>query len=101
MYLEFLTVEKMIIIFCRDHHQTRDSLCDECKSLLEYSFERNRRCPFFENKIACSKCHIHCYQEPFKSKILPVMRYSGPRMILYHPLLAIRHLWCKLRKPSK
>ncbi len=27
-----------------------------------------------------------------KEKIKTVMRFSGPRMLIYHPIMAIRHL---------
>jgi hypothetical protein len=27
-----------------------------------------------------------------KKKIVEVMRYAGPRMLLHHPILAIQHL---------
>ena len=27
-----------------------------------------------------------------REKIRAVMRFSGPRMLLYHPVLAVRHL---------
>jgi antitoxin component of MazEF toxin-antitoxin module len=33
-----------------------------------------------------------------RDKIRTVMRYAGPRMIFYHPVLAIKHL---LRKKPK
>lgn len=40
-------------------------------------------------------------------KIIPgkdgrqVMRFSGPRMLLYHPLLAIWHLECSMKEKNK
>jgi hypothetical protein len=34
-----------------------------------------------------------------RERIREVMRYSGPRMLLSHPLMAIRHLIDGLRKP--
>lgn len=34
-------------------------------------------------------------------KIRAVMRFSGPRMLLYHPILAIWHLICSMREKRK
>lgn len=28
-----------------------------------------------------------------KERMREVMRYAGPRMLLYHPVAALRHLW--------
>ncbi|GAB4267583.1 MAG: hypothetical protein Kow0029_02160 [Candidatus Rifleibacteriota bacterium] len=99
MYLEFLTVEKMIHIYCHAHHHIEgNSLCEECSEVLDYARTRTLKCPHFRHKIPCSKCKIHCYQEPFRSKIVKIMRFAGPRMPLRHPLLSIRKIFCNLRK---
>ena len=34
-----------------------------------------------------------------RARIREVMRYAGPRMLLSHPLMALRHLLDGLRKP--
>lgn len=36
-----------------------------------------------------------------KEKIRNVMRYSGPRMILHHPIMAIRHVIDKRHVPQE
>jgi hypothetical protein len=36
-----------------------------------------------------------------KEKVKKVMRYSGPRMLLHHPGLALHHAWDGHRKPPK
>ena len=38
------------------------------------------------------KCPVHCYRPEMKERIRMVMRWSGPRMIIYHPIAAIKHL---------
>ena len=88
---EFKTVVAMVEIYCRDHHMTQ-SLCQECTDLLEYAETRLDRCPYGEAKPTCNKCPIHCYKPDPKEQMRLVMRYSGPRMLLKHPILAIRHL---------
>lgn len=92
------TVAAMIGIYCRDHHRTGQDLCEECRKLLEYARKRLAHCPFQENKTSCGNCPIHCYKPKMREKIREVMRYSGPRMIRYHPLLALGHLIDGLRK---
>ncbi len=84
-------VEEMIILYCRKKHKTKH-LCNECKELLDYAKIRSDKCPFMENKTFCSNCKLHCYKSAMQKKIKEVMRFSGPRMLIYHPILAIKHL---------
>lgn len=46
-----------------------------------------------ETKTFCSACKIHCYRAHRREQIRQVMCYSGPRMLLHHPLMTLRHLW--------
>lgn len=93
---EFQTVSAMVQIYCHDHHdaQTKgeDTLCDECRALLSYAEQRLDRCPYGQSKPTCNRCPIHCYKPAPKEQMRLIMRYAGPRMLLHHPLLAIRHL---------
>ncbi|MDR2525428.1 MAG: nitrous oxide-stimulated promoter family protein, partial [Oscillospiraceae bacterium] len=36
-----------------------------------------------------------CYRADMREKIRAVMRYAGPRMLLHHPVMAIRHFIAK------
>ena len=92
------TVDAMVRIFCEGQHGTGDGLCSECRELLHYAVERLKRCPFEERKPTCADCPIHCYRPAMRDKIRAVMRYSGPRMLFRHPVLAIHHLVDGLRK---
>lgn len=93
---EFRTVKGMVDIYCKAHHQTDRSssadLCEQCQTLLDYAEVRLDRCPYGQSKPTCNKCPIHCYKPEPKEQMRLVMRYSGPRMLLSHPILAIRHL---------
>lgn len=82
-------VSMMIDLYCRKHHGKQ--LCKECQELKEYAFKRSDLCPFMENKTFCVNCKVHCYQKEKKEQIKKVMRYSGKKMIYYHPILAISH----------
>ncbi|MDR9828631.1 nitrous oxide-stimulated promoter family protein [Vibrio sp. FNV 38] len=81
----------MLHLYCRQHHYG-PSLCEHCQSLLNYAEIRLDRCPYGQAKPACNQCPIHCYKPQPKQIMKAVMRYSGPRMLLHHPILAIRHL---------
>lgn len=86
-------VGEMIALYCRrSHHMKRGDLCPECAALLAYAKERSDKCPYMEKKTFCSSCKTHCYEPNMRERIRTVMRYSGPRMITVHPVMAIRHL---------
>jgi len=85
------TVDYMIGLYCRKNHRT-NGLCPDCETLKDYALDRLIKCPFGEDKPACKECKIHCYQADMKANILEVMRFSGPRMIIYFPLDYLKHL---------
>ena len=86
------TVSLMIRIYCKKKHGTRKGLCPECEALDAYARMRSDKCPFMETKTFCSNCKVHCYKADMREKIRAVMRFSGPRMIFSHPIMAIRHV---------
>ena len=85
-------VTLMIQIYCHRHHGTKEGLCPSCRQLANYAAQRCDRCPFMESKTFCSNCKVHCYAPKMREEIRQVMRFSGPWMLLYHPVLAVRHL---------
>lgn len=90
---EIRVVTLMIKKYCKGNHKTcKGELCTECTELLNYVEFRRSKCPFGDNKPFCSNCRIHCYKPEMREKIRQVMRYSGPRIVLDHPILATRHL---------
>ena len=70
-------------------------LCGDCRELLEYSLARLEHCKFGNAKTKCHKCPVHCSRPDMREKIRTVMRFSGPRMLLYHPLEALRYLFSR------
>ena len=76
---------------------TVPSLCPQCQALLDYAHKRLEHCKFGEDKPSCTRCPVHCYKPAMREQIRQVMRYSGPRMLLHDPIMAIRHLWDFLR----
>lgn len=93
-------VSLMINIYCRKKHHTKGVLCEECRKLDEYARFRSDKCPFMETKTFCSNCKVHCYKPEMREKIREVMRFSGPRMLFYHPIMAIKHV-IESRKEKK
>ena len=73
---EKLLVSEMIALYCRkNHHTAKGSLCPQCQALHDYALQR-----------------IHCYKPEMREQIRTVMRWSGPRMLFVHPVLAVRHM---------
>ncbi|MCP4957618.1 nitrous oxide-stimulated promoter family protein [Photobacterium aquimaris] len=92
---EFITITAMIDFYCLNHHQTNTTpfqRCTDCEQFRSYVKHRLDRCPYGENKPSCKQCPIHCYKPQQKLKSQTIMRYSGPKMLLKHPIMAIRHL---------
>lgn len=86
------TIDVMVRIYCHDHHKISDDLCADCLALQGYAHDRLDTCPFNDEKPACNKCTVHCYSPKMRAQAREVMRYSGPRMLLRHPLLSLLHL---------
>lgn len=84
------TIEKMIIVYCKNKH-SEEELCEDCKELLNYADKRINSCKFGIDKPACGKCKVHCYKSDMREKVKNVMKYSGPKMIFYHPKLTVKH----------
>jgi hypothetical protein len=85
------TIEVMIDLYCQGNHGS-DTLCRECSSLSEYVQLRLDHCPFKDNKPTCVNCTVHCYASLQRIQIRNVMRFSGPRMIYRHPMMALYHM---------
>ena len=98
---EILSCLKMIRIFCIKNHGSKDELCNNCRELLGYVKLRIAVCPFGTEKPICSKCKIHCFNREMRMRIIEVMKYSGPRMLYRHPILALWHLFNSCRKTPK
>ncbi|OIP83625.1 MAG: hypothetical protein AUK44_04790 [Porphyromonadaceae bacterium CG2_30_38_12] len=91
-------VHRMLLIYCKKHHQTNDELCESCAKLNEYAFTRLEKCKFGNAKPACKDCPVHCYKPDMRADIRNVMRFAGPRMAFYYPLDAWKHLLRKFHK---
>ena len=88
---EWQTMTAMVRIFCRDRHHPAEGLCAQCRQFLDYAGVRLERCRFGVEKPTCAKCPVHCYQRERREQVRVIMRYAGPRMLLEHPLMSLRH----------
>ena len=88
---EKAVVAKMIRLYYRRKLGLREPSTEELE-LLSYAERRLTRCKFGEQKPACKRCPIHCYRSDMRAKIREVMRWAGPRIIIYDPVAAIKHL---------
>ncbi len=101
-------VEEMIRLYCRKNHkehwktgESQGQLCPFCQELADYARFRSQKCPFMEHKTFCANCKVHCYKPQMREQIRIVMRFSGPRMLFWHPGMAIWHLVCSIREKRK
>lgn len=94
---ELETVTYMIRYYCKHKHKHRE-LCSECQELVEYSKKRIGLCPFMDTKTFCSACKVHCYKKDMREQIRVVMRYSGPRMLLHRPIMALKHIYIEKKE---
>jgi hypothetical protein len=90
---EFKIIETMLQMYCHAHHHPeKAALCPDCAGLHVYAQRRLERCVFGEAKPTCANCTVHCYKVSMRERIREVMRWSGPRMLWRHPVLAIWHM---------
>ena len=87
-------VSRMIGLYCR-HKLKCNEIPLEYKELEAYAHKRLDGCKFGDKKPACKRCPIHCYRPDMRQKIRDVMRWAGPRMMIYDPIAAIKHLFNK------
>lgn len=100
---EEYVVTEMIALYCRKNHRALydragKKMCPECQELASYAVSRSENCPRMQEKTFCSNCTTHCYKPEMCDRIRRVMRFSGPRIMLYHPMLAIWHVLCSLKQ---
>lgn len=96
---EFRTMQRMVGIYCADHHVAGGhALCPDCEQFLDYAGRRLEKCPYGEGKPVCARCPIHCYKRAQRELARSIMRYAGPRMVLRHPWLSLMHVLDKLRR---
>ena len=104
------TIRVMIALYCGHHHggggrplgaeTSAAELCAECAALLTYARFRLAGCRFSHGKPTCARCTVHCYRTDMRERVRVVMRFSGPRMVIRHPLLAVAHVMDRRHTPE-
>lgn len=89
------TIALMVKVYCR-HHLKAKNIPDDYLELIDYATKRLDKCKFGAGKPACKDCPVHCYKPEMRRRISEVMRWSGPRMILFAPFAAFKHLYQSL-----
>ena len=97
---ETLTVLAMLEMYCSKHHHGQEkrrllpfgeyALCPKCAEKAAILIRQTSRCPHMAYKTFCHECPRPCHRPD--PEIAAMMRYSGPRLMLRHPILAFRHL---------
>jgi len=82
-------LNKMIMLYC--HKNRHGSDCTGCTALLKYALSRADHCPYIASKKSCKHCQTPCYNPHMRQSIRKVMRFSGPRMLLHHPVAVLRY----------
>lgn len=80
----------MVRLYCKARHREKNP-CQDCRELIGYAWKRLDSCRYGDLKPTCEKCPVHCYKPVMRDRVKKVMSYAGPRMLIYHPLDAIRH----------
>ncbi|MBU1658481.1 nitrous oxide-stimulated promoter family protein [bacterium] len=92
------TLKLFFEVHCADKHKGRNNfvtkltfekqpyevnlkLCNACRELIEYSFNRLIHCPY-DNKPRCRTCANPCYEKEKWKKLASLMRYSGIKLKL-------------------
>ena len=91
------TLRHTIVLYCRGHHDTASEPCADCGRLLEHAVQCLERCPYQQDKPVCGICPTHCYEPAARERIRRMMRFTGPRMLVRHPVLTILHIADALR----
>ena len=88
------TITMMVELFCRKKLR-KEEMPQEYAEFQQYAYARLDHCRFGEKKTSCKRCPIHCYSKTRRQQAKLIMRWSGPRMLLYSPMAAIRHMMGK------
>lgn len=94
-------ISRMVGLYCRTKHKTKNGLCPDCEAMEAYAWQRSDRCPFMETKTFCANCEVHCYRPEMREKIRKIMRLAGPRMLVRHPVITIHHAITSLTEKKR
>ena len=85
-------VSQMIALYCRRNHHTKGGPLPRLRSAERLRPPALRSLPVHGDENLLFQLPGTLLQAGDAGKIRAVMRFSGPRMILYHPVAAVRHV---------
>lgn len=92
---EAQTLRAMVGLYCGENTARREGPANAVPPAKRFSPMRSSAwppVPTGPRSPVCAKCRIHCYRAGEKAFAREVMRHAGPRLLLAHPVLSLRHL---------
>lgn len=85
-------IRKTFGVYCNANHETTDGkLCPKCTALLTTVMLKIQRCPYGIGKPICDRCETPCFGEKPTNEFREIMKSGQKKMLLSHPLMAVRH----------
>ena len=85
-------IRKTFGLYCNSNHGTTDNkLCPKCTALLTTAMLKIQRCPYGIAKPICDACETPCFGEVPTKEFRNIMKSAQKKMLLSHPLMAVRH----------
>lgn len=85
-------ISQMIALYCHRNHHTRGAPLSRVRGAERLRPRPLRALPVHGDEDLLRQLPRARYKPDMREKIRAVMRFSGPRMIFYHPVAAIRHV---------
>lgn len=94
------TIQKSFGIYCKANHDVPSDkkLCSKCTALLTNVMIKIGRCPYGKTKPNCDACKNPCFGDAQTKQFREIMSGSKTKMLLKHPIMAIRHKFYGMRK---
>ena len=85
-------IRKTFGLYCNSNHGTTDNkLCPKCTALLTTVMLKIQRCPYGISKPICDACETPCFGEVPTKEFRNIMKSGQKKMLLSHPLMAVKH----------
>lgn len=85
-------IRKTFGVYCNANHGTTDNkLCPKCTALLTTVMLKIQRCPYSIAKPICDACETPCFGENATNEFRAIMKAGQKKMLLSHPLMAVKH----------
>ena len=85
-------IRKTFSAYCNANHSTKDGkLCAKCTATLTSALLKINRCPYGIGKPICDRCETPCFGEKTTNEFLEIMKSGQKKMMLSHPIMAVKH----------